>query len=235
MSRILLLACCAFLTACAAIRSQEFRQVDPEEVAVVLGYQVAGSPSVVPGLSIAGYIAGLTMPGLGGLAVSLGSLLVNDIMRTDDAITMIDELNDDVYRNLEEVLVAKGYKVRLLKKVPIDFDTWNTRNPDIYLRHITQNYQLSEAELTASGADMVLYVEYRIDANVQTMEELTTMHAADLKVDMIRRNVRAFSMPPRNALMYKYTVGSQPLLNRLPYATTIDIVTDLQRWPDRTN
>jgi hypothetical protein len=234
MSRIFLLACCLLLTACASVKNNEFNAVDPEEVVVVLGYQVAGSPSVSPKLASAAYIAGLLTPGVGGLAVMIGSMYVNDIFRTDDAITMIDEFNDDVYKSVEAALTAKGYKVRLLKKMPIALGDWKPNKlSNSYLSYIEQTYQLSESELTMSDADVVLYLEYRIDANIKDMAELTSMHATDLKVDQILRNVQAFSMPPRNRPMYKHSIGYKPLWNRLPYGDTIKLVTGLEQWPER--
>jgi hypothetical protein len=232
MSRILLLAFCGLLTGCASVKN-EFDGIAPEEVLVVIGYEIVGSKSLDPKLRVAGDIAGLFAGGLPGLVLLGGPDTINAVLRTNDPVTMVDELNAAIYQRIEDSLVMQGHKVRLLKSVPLAFESWRTDQLSAnYFARVGKNYQLGASELQASGADAVLYVEYRIDANIKDMDQLQSMNAMDLQVDEIRRTMVAFSMPPHNQLLHKSTFRSSSLWNRMSFDATLACITSLADWPD---
>jgi len=234
MSRIFLISICLLLSSCSTVKP-EFARVDPEEVGIVIGYEVTGSKTLNPRLTGAGYIAGFFIPGLTGLAVSLGSITLNEFLRTDDAVTMVDELNDAIYERLEQQLIERGYQVRLLKKQQTEFTAWADQNtPASYVERIGSRYQLTESDLQASGVDTVLYVEYRVDANIASVDELTSMAAVDLKIDHYSRNVLAYSMPPANKVLFSKRVAlAGYTFRRMTFEELIEFLPSLEQWPDR--
>jgi hypothetical protein len=233
MPRLLSFAFCVSLAACTSVK-QEFHNVDAEEIGVVIGYEIVGSKSLDPKLGLVGDVAGILAGGGAGLVLLTAPETLNAVLRTNDPVTMVDELNTAIYERLEARLMAQGYKVRLLKRAPIHYESWRSDDvPAGYLPRIEEKYQLSDSDLLASGADAVLFVEYRVDANIKDMEELQSMNAIDLKVDEVQRSALAFSMPPHNKLLYRQSYTDSALWNRLSFEHTLSIVTSLEDWPAR--
>jgi hypothetical protein len=215
---------------------REFVRLEPTKVAVVIGYEISAGKSLNPAISSLAGLAVLAASPVGVLLGGVTDFAIDTVTAPEVGnITMVDDFNTAVFASIREKLQDKGYDVKLIKTAPIEFE-WrdDEGGAEAYYAYGVRNYQLGEAELSAIDADIVLYLEYSLAAYVESLDQLQSMDAVDLRIDTLARSARAYTPPPANTLVYDGgKVWEEAGLYRFEFERAVDRVTSERSWPSK--
>jgi hypothetical protein len=220
------------------VTSNDFKPVEGSKVGVIIGYNIVGKDSINPAGRFAMSIgAGFAAAATGGATTALGVYAAMEGTNiataqigeeTDD--TCASHVNNSVYESIKRTLSEKGYSVTLVQSTAVEYDfMWDDfDSTEEYYAHVSNFYRLDMQDLSEVNADIILFVEYKIQAYVPNPERIII---SELSLDEVWGNVFAYTKPPESSEIFFKPIVYAPAFSRMSLAEAVEkISSKMEEW-----
>jgi len=231
----------AVLSSGCATTTKDFNQVNPDSIAVVIGYKITAKESVHPALRNSLAFAVQMLLPVTSLVTAGGNVLAGvatqagvSVIGKENTVTVEEAINDIVYQRVECSLSMKGYKPSLKYITPVEFSEWeNLDLEEKYDEHISSHYSLDQDRLASFNSDAILYIEYAISVYASDIDEKQPLMLTDLQIDSGFARIYAVSTPPDNLILFGKGGYHSPYFSRANIYETVDSMIRFHDWPAR--
>lgn len=220
----------AALSGCAT-RMHNFPDTTPSNVKVIVAHNITAKKSIHPAFSLLSTVASMAIapPGFGQLATDLAGQVLIVSIGDETAVTMLDKLDQEVYRQASCALLEKGYEVSLA-----GFNSWEDTRPAAEIKtagdfydHLETYYGYPDHGVLKGDHDAVVLIEYSMTLQDNSVGDYLT----DLRVDKASTRVIGAPNSREGELLFEETRFAQNNYTRLRLFDVFKKIIRYDNWP----